>query len=418
MGMPNHMPSTSPRPSRVARSARARACGTKTGESVLPRVAWAERGGYNTAMRHYERYLLLHLLWPAVLIALSLTGIVWLTQVLRFLDFILNRGLSLGDFLYLTGLMLPSLILMLLPISLGIAVIYTYNKLTIESELVVFNAVGISKWQQAKPAVALGISCVVICYALSLYIMPMANQRFRDMRSLFRDKYASILLEEEVFNSPMDGLTVFVRERDSNNNLGGILLHDSRDPKQTITMIAQTGRVEQTASGPKFYLQHGLRQQLKDGRISWLAFEDYALEIAFYGKNDARNISPDEQTISGLYNREGLTEKQVGAYRAEAHQRLTWPLFALALPLFALATLFSTEFSRRGQSKRMIFASIGMALLVGLYFALRNMIAKNTAVVPVLYLFVIAVIFASLYVLVTARIVRLPGRPMPVAQGA
>ena len=72
----------------------------------------------------------------------NLTAIVWLTQILRFLDFMLSRGLSLLDFLYLTGLMLPSLLLMLLPISLAIAVIYTYNKLTVESELIVLNAVG------------------------------------------------------------------------------------------------------------------------------------------------------------------------------------------------------------------------------------------------------------------------------------
>ena len=76
-------------------------------------------------MRQYERYLFMHLLWPTVLITASLTGIVWLTQVLRFLDFILNRGLSLGDFMYLTGLMLPSLLLILMPICLCIAVVYT-----------------------------------------------------------------------------------------------------------------------------------------------------------------------------------------------------------------------------------------------------------------------------------------------------
>ena len=368
-------------------------------------------------MRHYERYLLLHLLWPAVLIALSLTGIVWLTQVLRFLDFILNRGLSLGDFLYLTGLMLPSLLLMLLPISLGIGVIYTYNKLTTESELVVFNAVGISKWEQTRPALMLGVGCMILCYTLSLYIMPMSNQRFRDMKALFRDKYASILLEDEVFNSPMDGLTVFVRERDANNNLHGLLLHDSRDPKQTITMIAESGRVEQTASGPKFYLKHGLRQQMNDDRLSWLAFDDYALEISFYGKDTDRRDSPDEQTISGLYHREGLTEKESRSFRAEANQRLTWPLFSLALPLFAIATLFSAEFSRRGQSRRMVVAAVGMALMVGLYFVLRNMMSQNGLISPLIYLLMFAVIGISIHILMTARVINFRVRKPAIRLG-
>src|SRR5690349_12039968 len=114
-------------------------------------------------MRHYERYVFSHLLWPTVLVTVSLTGIIWLTQVLRFLDFILNRGLSLGDFLYLTGLMLPSLLLILMPIALAIAVIYTYNKLTVESELIVLNAVGVSKWELTRPALLLSLICVLIC---------------------------------------------------------------------------------------------------------------------------------------------------------------------------------------------------------------------------------------------------------------
>lgn len=362
-------------------------------------------------MRHYERYLFSHLLWPTVIVTASLTGIVWLTQVMRFLDFILTRGLSLGDFLYLTGLMLPSLLLILMPIALSIAVMFTYNKLTAESELIVLNAVGVSKWELAKPALTLAAICTVICYALALFIMPESNARFRDIRTLFRDKYASILLEEEVFNSPMDGVTVFVRERDANNNLGGILLHDSRDPKFSVSMIAESGRVEQTESGPKFYLQHGMRQELKNGRISWLAFDNYALEIAFYGQNVSRSESPEEQDILGLYQRDGLTEKEARAYRAEANQRLTWPLFAIALPLFAIATLFSSEFNRRGQSRRMIAASIGLALIVLAYFSLRNLTAKYGFLSPGLYVLVLAVAGLSAYVLVSGRTLRFLPRP-------
>lgn len=346
-----------------------------------------------------------------MLITASLTGIVWLTQVLRFLDFILNRGLSLGDFLYLTGLMLPSLLLVLMPITLTIAVIYTYNKLTTESELVVLNAVGVSKWQLTKPAILMSGICVLLCYVLSLYVMPVSNSRFRDIRTLFRDKYASILLEEEVFNSPMDGVTVFVRERDSQNNLAGIVLHDSRNPKAITTMIAERGRVEQTTSGPRFYLQQGMRQQEKDGRISWLAFDDYAIEIAFYGKTADRERSPEERTIGELYDRDGLSDKDLAAYRAEATQRIVWPLFAFSLPLFALATLFSSEFNRRGQGKRMIGAAVGVGVIVLVYFAFKNLMVKHPLLIVVPYIVAFGTAGFATHVLVSGRVLRLRKRP-------
>ncbi len=375
-------------------------------------LARAREAPYKRRMRQYERYLCLHLLWPTVLITASLTGIVWLTQVLHFLDFILNRGLSLADFLYLTGLMLPSLLLILLPVAVTIAVIYTYNKLTAESELIVLNAVGISKWQLARPAQLIGGACMLICYLLALYVTPVASQRFRDIRTLFRDKYASVLLEEEVFNSPMDGVTVYVRERDHNNRLSGIVLHDSRDPNQAVTMIAEQGRVEQTSSGPKFYLQHGIRQQLRDGRLSWLNFEDYAIEIAFYGQNVERSSRPEDLTIVELFNREGLSEKALINYRAEVAQRLTWPALAFALPLFALAVLFSSEFNRRGQARRMVVAAVGAGALVLLYFALRNVIAQHAYLMGMPYVFVLAIGGGSTYVLMTGRLICFR-RPLP-----
>ena len=364
-------------------------------------------------MRQYERYLFVHLLWPTVVITASLTGLVWLTQILKFLDFMLSRGLSLGDFMMLTGLMLPSLLLMLVPISLCIAVIYTYNKLMVESELIVLNAVGISKWQLAKPALMLGAACTLLCYILALYLMPAANERFQDIRTFFRDKYASVLLEEEVFNNPMDGVTVYIRERDNSNNVSGIMMHDSRDPRGMVTMIADRGRVEQTASGPRFYLEKGMRQQWRDGRVSWLAFDDYTMDIAFYGQDVARKRSANERSIGELFNHEGLTEKQAAAYRAEAHQRLTWPLLAISLPLFAIAMLFSSEFNRRGQLRRILISSGGMVLMVLLYFGLRSLSVNRGWLAIGMYLLTFGVGLYSTRMLLS---VQLPARRKLPAQ--
>lgn len=356
------------------------------------------------AMRQYERYVLMHLLLPTVLVTLSLTGIIWLTQIMRFIDFMLNRGLTIGDFLYLTGLMLPSLLLILIPISLGIAVMYTYNRLTADSELIVLNAVGVSKLQLARPALVVGAVCTLICYALALYLMPIANQKFRDIRTFFRDKYASVLLEEEVFNTPIDGITVFVRERDSQNNLYGILLHDNRDTTAPVTMMAERGRMQQTQTGPRFYLEQGIRQQRKDGAVSWLSFDNYALDIGFFAADIERKRDPDERGIGELLRGNPANEKEDRALRAEAHQRLTWPLMALVLPLLALAFLMAGEFNRRGQWKRMVQGAVAIIIVTMLFFALRNLIVKQPMLTPALYALIIAAAAVSVRLLMRGRL--------------
>lgn len=354
----------------------------------------------------YQTYMLSHLAWPTVAITFSLTGIVWLTQMLRFVDFMINRGLTLSDFLYLTGLMLPSLLLILLPISLCIATIYTYQKLQNESELIVMSSAGISPWQIARPALLMGGIVMVICYILALYLMPLSNQKFRDIRLFFRDQYASILLEEEVFNTPVAGLTVFVRERNRNGDLHGILLHDARNPAAAITMTAQEGRLENTPTGPRFFLKSGLRQERSGAhmeKLSWLSFDEYAIDIGFYATKTMRQPEPDERGVGELFSQATSDPAKAPMLLAEAHQRLIWPMFGLALPLLAVALLQASEFNRRGQLKRIVFTVICAAIFILLFFALRSAVVKQPFMMPLLYLLLAGVFALSSYLLIFAR---------------
>ena len=189
--------------------------------------------------KRYIAYIVRLLLGPTLIITASLTSIIWLTRALRFIDFIVNRGLSLGDFLYITALLLPSLLMILLPVALFIAVIYTYHKLNIESELVVLKAAGLSNVQLARPVMLVAVGVMLVAFLISLYVLPTANRRFNDMLTFIRDNYASVLLQEEVFNTPVDGLTVFIRERDDTGNLQGILVHDNRAGQAPVTMMAE-----------------------------------------------------------------------------------------------------------------------------------------------------------------------------------
>jgi len=357
-------------------------------------------------LARYQSYMLTHLAWPTVAITFSLTGIVWLTQMLRFVDFMINRGLSLSDFLYLTGLMLPSLLLILLPISLCIATLYTYQKLQNESELIVMASAGISPWQIARPALMLGGIIMVICYILALYLMPLSNQKFRDIRLFFRDQYASILLEEEVFNTPVPGLTVFVRERDRAGNLFGILLQDSRTGTQIITMTAKEGRLENTPAGPRFFLKSGLRQErdaANSQKLSWLSFDEYAIDIGFYATKTMREREPDERGVGELFNAANTDPERAGMLRAEAHQRLTWPLFGVLLPLMMVALLQASEFNRRGQLKRVVFAVACAAIVTLLFFALRSAVVKTPMLLPLLYVLVGGAAAGACYLLIFAR---------------
>lgn len=353
-------------------------------------------------LRHITRYVLGLLLLPTVLITFTLTSIVWLMQALRFVDFIINRGLSVGDFLYLTVLILPSLLTMILPIALLIAVVFTYHKLYSESELVVMKAAGLSRLQLARPAILAGLVVMLVTYAFTLYLLPAANRQFKDMKEFLRDNYASVLLQEEVFNHPVDGMTVFIRTRNDAGKLEGILVHDNRDADQATTMMAETGTLIQTPSGPRFQLESGIRQERRDGRVSWLNFDSYSLDLSYYTETKLnRTRDESERYFSELWDDTGLTLVQRNEMRAEAHRRITWPWFALILSIFAVAMLTGGQFNRRGMWKRLVVTGVlSLGFILG-HFTIGNALVKLPHMAPLLYGYAVVIGAGSVVVLLS-----------------
>ena len=145
------------------------------------------------------RYISTQLATALLIIALSLTAIVWLTQALRFIDFIVNRGVSAFTFVKMTGLMIPSLLFVVLPLAVFISVLFVYHRLSQDSELVVLRAAGQSRRQLARPVWLVAGIAMLFSYFVSFYLMPVTYHKFKEMQSFLRDNYASLLLQEEVY---------------------------------------------------------------------------------------------------------------------------------------------------------------------------------------------------------------------------
>ncbi len=137
------------------------------------------------------------------------------------------------------------------------------------------------------------------------------------------------------------------------------------------------------------------------------------LDVAFYSQKDGRTYKAEERTIDELFNTDGLNEKDKKAYLAEAHYRLTWPLFNLMMPLAAMAGLFSGYFNRRGQWKRTTVTTLTLTGIILLYFALRSLGVKYTAVQPMLYVMIVSVCLISLRIIAREKFIGFPKFHLP-----
>lgn len=312
-------------------------------------------------------YILRQLSWTTFFIALVLSGAIWLTQSLRFIDIVLNQGLPFSTFLNLIFYLLPDLVSIVLPSALLGSVVFTYNRLTVDQELIVLRSVGVSDWQLAKPTLIVAAVVTLILYAISLYLLPIAFQNFRDLEHDIRNTTSLSLLKKGEFNS-FQGLTVFIHSRDGPKNLKGIIIENTRDPQKPFLITAENGSIIESDQGARLILTRGIRQENspKTSQPSMLYFDQYILDLsAGFSINSNRPRKPHEYFLKDLFkpNKTQLNPAQRKKFRAQGHQRILGPLHAFAFALIGVCAFLLGDFNRRGRSKKILLV-IGLCCLL------------------------------------------------------
>ncbi len=356
-------------------------------------------------MRCCSRYIFRQTFWPLVFAAIAIAGVIWLTQSLRFMDLIMNRGLPVTTFLQLIALVMPMMMSVVLPVALFAAVVFAYSKMTMDSELVVLRASGLSQIALARPALLLAVLVTLLSYALTVYLMPLAYRQFKDLQYSIRYNSSAVILQEGAFNYVAKGLTVYVRERSGAGELLGILVHDERIPNKPITMMAERGALVQTAKGPRVVMINGNRQVVDRKRkdLSLLYFDSYTVDL---GKTTSppgiRWRDPRERYLHELFfpGDSEMDRKHAARLRAEGHQRLASPLLALVFALVGLAGLLSGQFNRRGQFMRILLATVVVLILQATSIGLHSLAKAMPGTIPLMYLLPLTAIAVAFYVLV------------------
>ncbi len=326
--------------------------------------------------------------------SVTLTGVVWLMQSLRFIEKIVNRGLSVSVFVYFTLLLLPSILSLILPISIVIAVIFTYNRLSSDSELVVIRAGGSSHISLAKPALCLSIIVTLLCYSLTIYVLPSSFRAFKDLQFKLRNSFPAVLLQEGVFSQISKGITVYIEERTTDGSLKSIVIHDSRKPNAPVTMMADQGLITQGKNGPRIILIKGNRQLVDNvsGQLSLLYFDRYSLDLTTVDTvKTVRWREPKERYLHELFhpNEEEKTLYNYHKLRMEGHYRLSMPLLPVCLVLVALAVLLQSNGMRRSQIWHVITAAVLSIFIISSHFGIQNLGVKHPKLMPGIYLILV-----------------------------
>ena len=337
-----------------------------------------------------DRYVFRQLLIALLAATAALVALIWLTQSLRFVELVVNRGLSLWVFLELTGLLIPNFVVVILPITTFVVVLFVYSRLAGDRELTVMRAAGMSPFTLSRPALVLTTVTVLMCYLLNLAIVPSSYAAFRQYQFEIRNRLAAFLLQEGVFTEISDDLTVYVRSRDVDGTLRGILVEDGRQKNTRSTILAERGRLVDGPNGPAVLLINGSREEVDKttGRLNVLTFQQNSVDLSQNVKGeDVRYRDVNEMSMTELMHPEtsALNARDAGKFLVEAARRLSSPLTAASFAMVALLSVLTGTFRRHGNMLRPLVAVLCVVALLALQLAVANLAARSPALMPLVW---------------------------------
>lgn len=347
------------------------------------------RLGRGKLITRLDLYIFRQLVLALIVVTGGLTALVWLTQSLRFVELVVNRGLSIAVFLHLTGLLIPSFIVVILPITTYVVVQFIYHRMSGDRELTVMRSVGLSPLALSRPALVVALLSALSGYGLSLWLVPATLFQFRAYQWEIRNTIAAFLLQEGVFTSVSDKLTVYVRSREANGAMTGIMIDDARDGTAHATVFAEKGQLLEGPRGPRVLLFNGSRQEIdhQTGRLNILTFQQNEIDLTEAARDvGARFREMAEVSLSELLNPNPPSPRDVPRWIAEGHKRLTMPLTAVSYTLVALHSALAGVFRRHGGMLRPFAAILVVVALLGAGLGISNVAARDNALIPLMWL--------------------------------
>ncbi len=186
----------------------------------------------------------------------------FMSQVFTLTELVINRGLGLRDTVTFIVYFLPSLLFLVMPLSLLMGILITFGRMSSDGEIIAFKTSGIGLRSLLRPILVVAFIAFGATTFLTVYLSPHASQALkRHVYDIARTK-AELGLKARVFNTDFNDLMIFVNEIiPETHRLRGVLISDAHRADEPATIIAREGYF---VSDPK---ELELTLHLKDGSI-------------------------------------------------------------------------------------------------------------------------------------------------------
>lgn len=186
-----------------------------------------------------DRYIFTELL-PPFSISLGALCFVMLTrELLRLVELLVSKGVGIVAVLEVFAHLMPSFLVLTLPIAGIVASITAFGRLSFDKELVAMQTAGLSLMRLARPVLLFALLVCGLTLWLAQWGQPWSSTNLKKVAlNLLRDQLV-LALERGTFNEPIPKMMIYVPEGNPERTSTGIFVSDERNADDPRIIVAQ-----------------------------------------------------------------------------------------------------------------------------------------------------------------------------------
>jgi lipopolysaccharide export system permease protein len=190
-----------------------------------------------------DRYIIRELIAPFFLSIAVLTLALFLQKMFRLTELVLSKGSSLAATGKLLLYIMPGFLAMTIPISLLVAALTAFSRLSSDSEVTAMKASRVSLYAMVRPVMKFSVVLFFVTAVITHFLAPNAMFAFKAQLFNMLKARAMVGLEQGVFSSTFDGMVIYVDKMNSLDDMQGLFISDERSGSEPYTIVAKQGRL-------------------------------------------------------------------------------------------------------------------------------------------------------------------------------
>jgi lipopolysaccharide export system permease protein len=196
------------------------------------------------SVRILDRYIWKELIAPFVLGMIIGTFLLLIDRIFDLMDLIINKGVPVQLVTLLFVYLLPSILVLTIPIGVLFSILVAFGRLSSDMEIVAMKACGVSPLRLLWPVMIFGVGATAVTGYLMIDALPRANYAFKSLVFDIVRTTASAGLKERVFNDTFGNFVIYVDEIAADQvGLRNVFVSDERKPEEQRFITAHEGRL-------------------------------------------------------------------------------------------------------------------------------------------------------------------------------